>query len=277
MFASRFIDETFDIHNGQQYILSIQCALDGFSFSVYDLIMKKFVVFVNHQTSAATPFELRNYLETFVEEEPILQQTYKQVKISYLTRETTLIPEALFLPEETVQIFQMTFAPNRSDELLVEHIAKKWVIISAIPRMLKEWFTQKFGSCTFYAPFTPLFYYGAQQKYTNDHVLIFLHGHSLFVLSFIKTEPVLMNTYYVKDDADCLFYLLNVLKQQSETKPNLVLMGNIKPGSSLENQLKSHFGKVQFAQAGKHYTLSYTFHQEPVYYHLPTLELALCE
>ncbi|MBN2805163.1 MAG: DUF3822 family protein [Prolixibacteraceae bacterium] len=278
MFATPFIDETFDIHNGQQYTLSIQCALDGFSFSVYDLVVRKFIVFAEYEISASSPFELRNTLETIVHNEPILQQTYKHVKICWLTRETTLVPEVLYKSEEAETLFQLTFEANRANELIANQATKSWIILTAYPRVLKEWFQNKFQGCRLFSPAIPLFHYAAQHHLNAHHLLVYRHSHSMYVLNIKEGQPELLNSFFVKNETDCLYYLLNVRKQlSSDTKQSIVFMGKIGPGSELDQQLKKYFEKVHYAQPGQHYTLSYTFHQEPVYYHLPTLELALCE
>jgi hypothetical protein len=278
MFASPFIDETFDIQNGQHYTLSIQCALDGFSFSVYDHFVRKFMVFAEYEIFASTPFELRNSLETIVSSEPILQQTYKYIKVAWLTRETTLVPEALFSPDEAETLFNLTFEPNRANELIVNQAGKLWIFLTAFPRILKDWFQTKYPGCLFLSSATPLIHYALQHQLNNDKLLVYWHQHTLFVLNMKDDQPAILNSFYVKNETDCLYYLLNVNKQLvTNTKSGIVLMGKITPGSELENQLKKYFDQVQYAQPGQHYTLSYTFHQEPVYYHLPTLELALCE
>ena len=278
MYASPFIDETFDIHNCQNYTLSIQCALDGFSFSILDTIVNKFIYFSENEFNTATPFELKNELTVLISAEPILQQKFKKVKLSFITRETTLVPLPLFDSEEINTFFKLSFEENRNNEMISCIHNNLFVLISSIPKIIKAFFEDQFTNCHFYTPLSALFNSAKQQQINQKRLLVSVYQHSMFLIYQKGQETELMNSFFVKDEIDCLYYLLNINKQlMGDAKTEVVLMGKIKPKSELELSLKKYFEKVHFANISNQYSLSYTFHKEPEHYHLPTLELALCE
>lgn len=278
MYASPFIDETFDIYNCQNYTLSIQCALDGFSFSILDTVVNKFIVLSEFEINTATPFELKNEIIALISKEPMLQQKFKRVKVCFLTREITLVPLSLFNSDEINTFFKLNFEENRSNELISCITNNQFILISPIPGIIKVLFENQFTNCQFYTPVSPLFYSANQLKINQNRMLVSIYQHSMFLIYQKGQDTELMNSFFVKNEADCLYYLLNINKQlMGDSKTEVLLSGKIKPKSELESILKKYFEKVHFAHINNQYSLSYTFHKEPEHYHLPTLELALCE
>lgn len=278
MFASPFIDETFDIYNCHNYTLSIRCAPDGFSFSILDHTVNKFIVFAEYDINTATPFELKNEITALIEKEPILQQSYKQVKISYITAETTVVPEALYQPEEIASIFQITFEANRNDELLATPTGSEFLQLASIPQIMKDVFTKHFPNAKFYAPTSALFHYSKQLRSHHNRLMIEVDNHLMYLIFIKDNVPQMMNSFFVKNENDCLYYILNSVKQlQGDAKTEMVLLGKIEPKTGLDSLLKRYFEKVGFARFTQNYAVSYTFYQEPEHYHIGTTELALCE
>lgn len=278
MYASPFIDETFDIYNCHNYTLSIQCALDGFSFSIFDLTINKFIVFSEYDLNTATPFELKNELTGILNNEPILQQVYKHVKVSFITVQNTLVPSSLFQPEEIDSIFELSFQRTRNDEVIANTNGSDLVLLAAIPKVIMDLFRKQFPNCMFYAPTSSLFRHASQQHHSQNQLLVNKIKHTLFLLFKNKQDVKFVNSFFVKNETDCVYYILNTVKQlQGDAKTEITLMGNIELKSELETVLKRYFEKVNFARFSHQYAVSYTFYQEPEHYHLATTELALCE
>ena len=278
MFASPFIDETFDIYNCHNYTLSIRCAPDGFSFSVLDLTVNKFIVLSEFELNAASPFELKNELTSLIEKEPILKQTYKNVKISYTTAETTVVPEALYKAEEIDAIFRLSFEQNRNNELMATGTGSDFLQLSSIPKIIKDLMVKYFPNAKFYAPTSSLFHYNMKQRGHHDRLLVEINQHVMFLIFSKDGAPQLMNSFFVKNDTDCMYYILNTIKQlQGDSKTEIVLLGKVVPKAELETMLKRYFEKVSYARFNQNYAVSYTFYQEPEHFHIATTELALCE
>ena len=278
MVASRYIDETFDINNCHNYILSIQCALDGFSFSVYDTTVNKFVVLVGNTFVMATPFRLKNELDKLIEAEPILNQNYKRVNCAFITSKLTIVPKALISKEEYPSLFSLAFEQTRDEEIISDGSPADYKLLSAIPGIIKRWFFEHYSNCVFFTPLSAILNYSKQRATAHQQVYILKQGLTLFVVVQTNHSIDFANTFFVKDDNDCLYYILNVARQmQLTTKTELCLVGTIPEKSLLEISLKDYFTKVNRARYSSRYAVSYTFLKEPENYYIPLIELALCE
>lgn len=276
MFATPFIDETFDIFNCHNYTLSIRCAPDGFSFSVFDQIVNKFIVFAEYELNAASDYELKNNVSELIANEAILQKQYKTVKVSYLTTETTVVPRALYEEEEIVSLYELSFGVSKTNEVYATKTHLDMVQIASIPKILMDTFLFHYTNASFVAPTTPLINYCSKLKHNQNRIYIELNHQLMYLIAADKAQIQLVNAFFVKNEADMAYYTLNIAKQlKADSKTEIILSGKIQP--ELEIMLKKYFEKVKHARFDQNYAVSYTFFQEPEHYHIGTLELALCE
>ncbi|MDA3928093.1 MAG: DUF3822 family protein [Prolixibacteraceae bacterium] len=278
MYATPFIDETFDIYNCHNYILSIQCALDGFSFSILDTTVNKFIVLSEYDINELTPFGLKNKLSSIIDEEPILQRKFKKVKVVYLTLQTTIVPISLYSEDEKEYFFDLQFERDRSDTILSSKVNNQTIILSSIPSIIEKWFGENFNNCTFYSSFSPICSYATKIVSCQKKLLTFTHKHTLFIIALETGNIEFINTFFVKNESDSLYYILNALKQlKASSKTSIIQLGKIDQKSSLTASLSNYIENVNFASFLHSYAVSYTFMQEPEHFHLYCLELALCE
>ncbi|MFA9388560.1 MAG: DUF3822 family protein [Prolixibacteraceae bacterium] len=278
MYASPFIDETFDIDNCHNYMLSIRCAPDGFYFSILDLIVNKLIVFTEYDLNAATPFQLKNEVTEILGKETILQQNFKSVNISYSSREIVLAPQALFNPEEVDALFHIHFESNRNNEIIVNKTTNDIVLLAALPKIIKDLLLNHFPNARFFTAASALFHYNTHLASNQNRLLVQVDKHMMYLLYSKGNTIQMVNAFFVKNETDSLYYILNTMKQlQADHKTELLLLGHIQQNSTLPKQLRNYFEHVNFARFSHQYTVSYTFHQEPEHYHLATTELALCE
>lgn len=278
MFATPFIDETFDIYNCRNYILSIQCALDGFSFSVYDTTVNKFIVFSEYDINTASDFELKNTLEELIKNEAILQQHYKKVKIAYVSNQYTFVPEALYTDKEKKLLLSNSAQLKRTDNVESRNINSDIHILFAIPDIILTLFKAYYPNAAYFHCISPLLMHASRLLSSNNLVQVYLHNHTLFILVVNHEKVVFHNSFYVKNTTDSLYYILNTLKKtEADSSTEVILYGKIKPRSELEAGLKRFIEKVSLAHFSQEYAVSYTLYKEPENYHLTTIELALCE
>lgn len=277
MYANPFIDETFDINNCENYILSIQCALDGFSFSIIDTTVDKFIVLSNYNLIAATPFELKVIINSIIQQEAMLQKQFKKVKICFVSEKIILIPESLF-DKNSNDIFYFSFDKDRDEQVITNYAHANQVILSAIPQSLKLYFETIFPNCQFYTPANPIINYSKNFSATALRIFVTKFNHTLQIIVFKNENIEFLNSFFVKNDDDCLYYILNSAKNlNANIKTEIVISGKMENQLFLTKSLKNYFEKVNTAHFSTKYAVSYTFMVEPDNNHLPLLELALCE
>lgn len=278
MYASPFIDESFDINNCHNYILSIQCALDGFSFSIYDTQTKRFIVFNEYNINALSAFELKGEISGLIEKESILQQKYKLVKVCYLSQQTTTIPGSLFLSADIETYFESCFERDRNTNVLKSDLPHGIINLFGIPKLIEDFFNDTFPGCKYFGPLTSVLNHASHLTQHKKRLLVYKHKHHLFCAIVEGNHLLFQNTFFVKNDTDCGYYILNALKQlKCDSDTETILYGKIKPKSELQTILKRYLNEVIPARFNSQYSVSYSFYKEPENYHITTLELALCE
>ncbi|MDA3878880.1 MAG: DUF3822 family protein [Prolixibacteraceae bacterium] len=273
----QFIDETFDINSCKNYVLSIQCSLDGFSFSVYDPHIEKFTVLIDYYLICATPYQLKNEIADIYNDEKILTQNFRKVTICYITQKTLISPKAISLKNED-EILKLCFTKERDDVIVRKDYLNNKTQLSLIPGIVHQFFTEKINNASFVPPSTVMLLRGEANMPTAPQVSVYKHNHILHIAFFENQKLLVFNSFYAKNENDELFYLLNMAKEQSSANnTSIYLYGDFYENGSFHKLLKSYFNKISFAHYNHQYTVSYTFYKKPAHIYLPLLELALCE
>ena len=277
--ALRYFDETFDIENCQNHILSIQLSLNGFSFIVFDPNLNKFVVLVEFELNTATPFQLKGELEHIFKNEPILHKNFKKVKAVYQDLRVLLAPGVIANEPDCAELFYLMFDKKADEKVHANRVAKGEVsVLFSFPKVLSEMISDNFSNAEFFASILPLLNFGLNSL-SYQPVLYVNRIRNIIQIALIDGQKVVfMNQFFAKTDSDCLYYTLYVAKQLNLDKNiELKLMGKIDPHSEYASSLKNYFEKVHFARFRSHYSVSHTFYKEPDHLYLPLLELCLCE
>ena len=114
------VDETLDINSTSLYNLSIQVSLDGFCFSIFNSVNKKYIVlkYIPYPNNISNEVIFEKIEETLKKEE-LLNLTYKSVNAIYLSPKYTLVPEEFFDVESHRSLFMNTVdAITLGDELI---------------------------------------------------------------------------------------------------------------------------------------------------------------
>lgn len=279
MHASRYIDEAFDINNCLNYIVSIQCALDGFSFSVLDTNNKRFVVLSEYELNAASDFELNNNIINLIGSEPILQKEFKQVYVEFTSLQSTLIPSSLFDAAEVKEFAKLQFETNANEDFVYKAFGKEILCLSVIPIVIKETFKSLFRSCKFLPSGSGLINFSRYEQSNGQLLIAAKLNHLLQILQIDENDKIKgFNTYYVVNDKDAVYYLLNFARQSELDKnTKILLMGKIIPKTMLPKLLKRYFYKVDYSCMSHPYHFASPLLKEPKHYHLSLTHLALCE
>jgi hypothetical protein len=279
MINSRFIDESFDSNNCQNYILSIQCSLNGVSFLVFDPVTNKFIVLLEHDFISATPFELKNELDHLFKNEPILNYSFKKVKAVFFNQRSIMVPDPIIGESDRNDLFYLTFDKKRDEQVLRNVVVPAVTsILFSVPGVVFRCIKNQFPNVEFYATPLPIINYGLKQQSIPSQFLISKFGDLLLACFISERKIHFLNHFYIKNDIDCLYYILSVVKKLNlNQKVELKLFGKIGQQSELVASLKNYFEKVDFALRGNRYSVSQSFPSIPEHFRLPHYELTLCE
>jgi hypothetical protein len=279
MVNSRFIDERFDTNNCQNYILSVQCSLNGVSFVVFDPVTNKFNVLLEHFFISVTPYELKNELDILFKNEPILNYPFRNVKASFLNQRSVMVPDPIIGEHDREALFYNTFDKKR-DELLLrnEVVTNSTSLLFSVPGVVYRCIKAQFPDVDFFATPLPVINYGMKQKSLSPKFLISKFNDLLLVCLVSDRKIHFLNHFYIKNDIDCLYYVLSVAKKLNvNPKTELILFGRIEIQSDLAISLRNYFEKIEFARIRDHHSVSASFPDLPEHFRVPLYELTLCE
>lgn len=277
-YAFRHIDETFDIDNCTNYILSIRCSPDGFSFSIFDTTVSKFIALMGFTLNEITPFMLRNSLIGIFSSETILARQFKKVHICYYSNKMTLVPAALFDRHETENTMSLLFEQERDCDVVVQKLKDGVVALSLIPVLIKNFFNEHFHNCKFITPLEPVLQHDTNYNQARNRVHIEIQNHVMMLVAFKEHSLFSVNTFYVHNAADCLYHIINLTRNAGfDQKTAIIASGSIESKGELIGLLKKYFEIVVLARYSSNYAYSYTFFDEPDHNHVLLTELAQCE
>lgn len=277
--SSQFIDEEYDIKDCQNQILSIQLSLDGFYFCVFDKKKNKFIVFCGYEDMAATPFELKNNLTKFFENNNILAQKYSAVKIIYIQKKVSIAPTFLIDSNTSNDFTDLLFEKNIEEEKILTEIPNISVTVTeSVPVLILDFFKEKYQNCTFKSLTAPIYKYIIKHFSSPLQLIVTKYSHHLLVIVIENEKINFYNNFYVKTDEDCIYYLFNVAKLfPIDQLTNIVFFGEIETKSHMVNHIKKYFKNTVFPTFPQDYAVSYKFHKQLDHIYLPLFELALCE
>jgi len=212
-------DKAFDKNITNQYRLSIQVSLDGFSFLVLAVDSRKVI------SAKKTPVKISSHKLTarhfsdWVREEPMLNQSYAKVEIFLFEELFTLVPdsvdpgrlaEVLINPENDRKIFQNKIAEPEASLLFSVYNEFAGTVFS------------HFRNSVWVHPVSVLLNSFPNAEKPNTGILIQSQNLFFFILKK-RNRLLLANCFKAEHSADFLYFLVNTFKQM-EVSRNLTLL-----------------------------------------------------
>ncbi len=271
------IDETFDINNTENYELSIQFFLNGFSFCIFDKIRQKFILLERNNNFTNT-----NDIFNLISNNNYFKQKYSNIKIIVESAKSTLLPEGLFSDSNVKKIYNFNFDDINNKTVFYNKLkAAQAYNIFTIDNVLLE----KINNIYKYNIYNQLSPYIESNLnfYKNklQQPIVFINSSYDFfdILVIQNNKLILSNSYKYKTIEDFVFYVmyiydqLNLNAEKIETK----ISGIIDVKTELYKLLKKYIKKISIPKRYKDFTYSYTFNQikQQEFYNL--FNLTLCE
>lgn len=245
-------DQSFDLNRTNEYKLSIQVSLDGFSFSMLCAYNKRLVGLKNLPAKISTEKFIARRFKEWVQNEEIFNHPFSEIEVQYNTGNFTLLPGVFFNEEKQNELAEILFEQEVSSQVIsnFDEISE-FQFLFTLPVSLSSEITEKFGNCNIVHPATAL-----AKKYPSDFtegekgVLLCFSKNSFILLLFYEDKILLANSFNFGHANDVVYYLMAVLNQHkiipADTK--IILSGEIFPNSQPENLLREYFSKMEFWQ-----------------------------
>lgn len=256
------VDETFDLNFTQEYRLSIQLSLDGFSFSILDTIQNKVIYLFHQELFEAEPDFLLKRLKAIYEESDLLQLPFKKTRIIIVApNRTTLVPDEIFQAESASDYLNKTMIPleHRVAKIAFLPAAKYWAVYE-IPQLISRFLEEKHPDAEFLSNLN--FSIPASSGSKTIMKVTVLKKH-LMVSAIDEMGLNFHNSFLYDGENDMLFYILGSVKATA-TEPGIVLLdGIVNKHTTIYHRLKQYFAQVELVSNPKSIHYSYLLDKLP--------------
>ncbi len=278
-----FIDETFDINQTENYHISIQAGLNGYSFSILDPIRSKYILLRHFPfRGSMTTSLLEDKIIDIQNNDEFLKKEYKSVLFSYLSPKYTLIPGPLFNKDNLRTFFEFNQVLDDLDEIHYNRIKGTDAFnIFAIPAELSGIVHRSFGNVNFFSHITPLIENGLVNYGGRGFQKVAIankYGNYLDIAVIEGDKLLLCNTFPWKKEEDLVYFILYIydqLKLNGEETP-LIISGDLPKDSGVYEKLRNYIRKTGFERRNIRFNYSYTFNDVDIHWFTNLFNLRLC-
>lgn len=235
--------------------LSVQISLTGLSFLVHNVATKKVLFYkkINLPTTA-TPEEIEIHLKNTIDQEELLQTTFKKTVIIYATDLSTLVPLSLFDENKLSEYLKFNAKILPSDYIAFDEVKTHSIVNVYVPYInINNYFIDTYGSFTYYHNCSLILKMILKiEKHTSNEVCyinVFDNHFNLFIVK--DGMPLLVNSYLYKTPEDFIYYILFAF-EQLKINPNSVktsVMGEINKEDAIFEILYKYIRNIDFFSA----------------------------
>jgi hypothetical protein len=211
------VDYTFEKERTNQYHLSIQSGLNGFSFCIFDNLQQKHIAFRKYVFETSQLLE--NYLaqlDEIFKNDDLLKFQFASSAFLYLSQKSTLIPETYFNKNELKSYFEFNHSIDMLDEIHYNYLpsVNAYNVFALHSAITNEVCNQVKG-IRFYHQALPFIEKILQLNsgFTKQVITICLN-YSFFDLTVTSGNKLfLYNTFQYGSKEDLLYYILFICRK----------------------------------------------------------------
>lgn len=237
-------DESFELEKTNEYILSIQVCLDGFSFSVIQPDEKRLLALQHSPLTISSERFIARRFNEWLESDELLRKTFRETRIIVASEKFTLVPNSLYNPQFKRTVIQPALEADATEEIDENFLeAFEIRLLFALPRQLRN--TMKDAS--FIHPVKLFIEKRPAVSAPNGLILWFNSGGCYFVL-YHTNQILLANHFKVSHENDVIYYVLTTLKQLRVAAANTQLFaaGKMAEEENMQNMFQKYFATVVF-------------------------------
>ena len=252
--SEKITDPEFDLNRTEEYKLSIQVSLDGFSFSVCSLKENKLLALQNKPVTVSSPHFLARRFEDWINEIVLLKKKYAELQLNFFAPGISLIPSAFYDYHTQNSVAELLFGDQKNYSVTDNYLPKvPGNLIFSIPDSLLLTFQNYFPNHKINHPVSIVDRYLREHDPGKKNKLGLYFGKKTFCLMFYTDNKIeVVNSFDYQHPNDVIFYSISVLQQLkiSSKKVFLFLGGEILKGGELHNKLINYFNNIFFLTSG---------------------------
>lgn len=240
-------DKSFDKERSINYKLSIQCTLDGFSFSVACPGQNKLLAF-KHSTVLISERKLiaRRFNE-WINQEDILKLNYSETEIILESPEFSIFPENFSNKKFLKPIFNDLFQKNKKNEVLNNNIESlNTSILFSVSKEFKKICEENFGRVNYVHLMSKTLSKLTNPLNKHSAIILFPFSQQLYIISINQGDVQLVNSFKTQTISDILYYAVSSAKHSGLhlNKTKLYCHAEFYENKNLQNSLEQYFDSV---------------------------------
>jgi len=243
-------DKSFELKNTNEYKLSIQVSLDGFSFFVTHKTERQLLALKNTPATISSEKFLARRFAEWASSEEILSKPFSSVIICFITPKFTLVPNELYDKNKESSIVNLLFNAQVNSQIIDNTVdGLNTNFLFSIPVELKNEFDKFFKKYALIHAGTVLTQQ-AQQIISNEEtdLTLFFSPDRFFLFIQKENNLLLANSFAYNHPNDVLYFVLSAIKQNN-IKPQqckLLISGQIEKEGEYITLLKNYFAQSYF-------------------------------
>lgn len=235
-----------DLKNTEQYILSIRLRPDGFSFYIYNPLVKGAFFYKQIIFNA-----LNEYTDSFmsaVYAEDVLLKEYKKIYVVHASPSFTFVP-AGWCEDGTVEQYYSFCFPEQNDQVMSDKLADASVEnIFGVDKTLFLFIDRTFGQVRHVHHLSALCEYFSMvsRRGNTSKAIVHIGPGVVDVLCYNRRGLLFANTFSFVHPDDAVYYILNVWQQQAFDQENdeLYIVGDKELTRQIKKRLKEYIGQI---------------------------------
>ena len=251
--TNKITKNNLDLSGLEDNQLSIQLSLDGFSFCIYNRYTNCLDAFATYQfeTTINSPQHQLNLIKSIFENEPLLNENYKNVIVSHCNNLVTQVPKPFFDKNNLENYLQYTVKVLENDFIAFDEIDNTEIVNVYIPFVnINNFLLEKYGGFTYKHSSTILIENLVRiYKNSNKQSCFVNVTNNWFEIVVVKNKKLeLYNCFNFTTKEDFIYYILFVAEQLklNPEEFELILMGDIEKDSELYTIAYNYIRNVDF-------------------------------
>jgi len=272
-----------EIYN-QNYQLSIQLSLDGFTFNILDKERNKHLALVSYHLQEISSYsQLAIEIDDIFANNELLTKYYPKVIILVENPKSTLVPNPLFDSTSLPEYLKFNHFLQTDEEVVYDKLTHLNAFnVFAVSKVLKNKFRDKFARYRLAHYSTALIetLLITTKNQNVDNTLFVNVNSSTFDIVYISQQKLTFyNSFRYNTPEDFIYFLIFSMEQlmlNPETV-TLLLMGEIAKDSKIYGIAFKYIRNIAFADRSDHFRYSYVLDEVQSHHFYTLLNVSRCE
>lgn len=240
--------------------LSIQFNLGGFSFCISDVVSYEIQNFTSYSFDEVcnSPEELLKEIEAVVKDNSFFKQDFETVTVIHQNTLSTLVPDALFNPEELNTYLDYNIKTLTTDFIAFDSLSQIEAKNVYVPYVnINNFFFQKFGEFTYKHHATVLIdkLLLKTKNSTDKQFYVNVSKQQIDIVVIERSKLLFSNSFIYNTKEDFIYYIL-FTAEQLELNPEKLLLyfcGDINTNDEIYLITYQYIRNVDFVTSSTHF------------------------